>query len=831
MLRIGFTLILIFSFLTSLIDEPSPPLSPQDELKTFRLAPGHKISLVASEPMVQDPVLIQFDEKGRLWVVEMRSFMPDIDGTGEDQPIGRVSVLEDTNGDFQMDKSTVFADSLVLPRAISFYQDGVLISENIPLWFYQDTNGDGKADKRTLVDSTYGGGGLPEHSANGLILGFDNWLYNAKSKYRYQRQGEQWVKEETEFRGQWGISKDDYGRLYYNYNWSQLHADLVPANYLNRNLNHESTTGIDHGLTIDRRVFPARPNPAINRGYIPGTLDENGKLLEFTSACTPMVLREKGIWADKNYGSVFVCEPAGNLVKQNLVNEQGNYLEATNAFDGFEFLASTDERFRPVYLTTGPDGAIYLADMYRGINQHGAYMTEYLRTQTLERGLDKHIHLGRIWRIVPEKAPDFDYSDLSKVSAFSWVKDLDNPISWYRDQSFRMIVQRNPEGIQSDLETLAVTGSTAGRIAAIWALENTNQSNTALLIKLLDDKEDKIRSLALRLLEKRMTTNSALNQIIEQKVSSYLEEIDSPAFNLQILLSSNAFKQDLAFRSIETILALEGKDPLLRDAALSALSGREMALIKYLLKSRLWQMASDNKEIFMEQLAGIVIKRKNVSEIENLLSLLSSDLNWQKMALLNGAALQSATSDPNVISLNKKPQILSGNLPQVSNLAKGLTWPGKPTLIKDTEEKKALSADAMKQFASGRKSYLTYCAGCHGGNGKGMKRFAPPLAGSEWVTGQDSRLALILLHGIEGPITVNSQHYDVPDILPVMPSHSTLPDEDIANIMTYIRNEWGHNAEPVSRRTVGMLRIKSQGKVQPWTAAELNKHVESLKEN
>jgi hypothetical protein len=159
--------------------------------------------------------------------------------------------------------------------------------------------------------------------------------------------------------------------LIYNYNWSQLHGDLVPANYLSRNKNHEPSSGIDHGYTIDRKIFPIRSNPAINRGYIPGTLDSAGRLLEFTSASAPTIYRSH-LFPEEYLGNVFVMENAGNLIKRNVVTENGVLLEAHDPNPGREFLASTDERFRPVNATIGPDGGLYIADMYQGIVQHGS---------------------------------------------------------------------------------------------------------------------------------------------------------------------------------------------------------------------------------------------------------------------------------------------------------------------------------------------------------------------------------------------------------------------------------------------------------------------------
>ena len=193
----------------------SPPVhSPAEEAASFKFAePGYRIELVASEPLVEDPVAITFDGEGRLWVVEMRGYMQNINRRGVKDPIGRVSVLEDVDNDGLMDKSTVFLDGLVLPRAVSIQPDGVLIAEDKPLWFAQDRDGDLVADRKMLVDPDYALDSI-EHSANGLVRAIDNWIYNAKEGHRYRRQGNEWIRGETEKRGQWGICQDDFGRLF-----------------------------------------------------------------------------------------------------------------------------------------------------------------------------------------------------------------------------------------------------------------------------------------------------------------------------------------------------------------------------------------------------------------------------------------------------------------------------------------------------------------------------------------------------------------------------------------------------------------------------------------
>ena len=449
---------------------PSPPHSPPEELSTFELAPGLKIQLVASEPMVQDPVVITFDPDGRLWVVEMRGFMADIDGKGEKEPVGRISVLEDIDGDGRMDVSKVYIDSLIMPRAIALVPGGALVAENECLWLTQDVDGDLQSDTKTLIDSAYAGGKSPEHSANGLLRNTDNWYYNARSRLRYRLVDGKWERDSTEFRGQWGISHDDEGRLYYNYNWSQLHADLVPPNYLSRNRNHTSTTGIDHGLTTEKRIFPIRSNPAVNRGYIPGVFDEKGRLLEFTAACSPFFYRGTAL-PKEYYGNVFVCEPSGNLIKRNIVEENDLSLTAHDPNPGKEFLASTDERFRPVYLATGPDGALYVADMYRGLIQYGAYVTPYLRKQTVERKLDQPVNLGRIWRIVSENQKPYT-KKLSVAPIEELIATLSHPNGWQRDMAQRLLVERGDKTISKPLTELALNGnSQLGRLHALWTME------------------------------------------------------------------------------------------------------------------------------------------------------------------------------------------------------------------------------------------------------------------------------------------------------------------------------------------------------------------------
>ncbi len=829
MIKSGLTALLLMLAISCSEPEASPPLTPDEALESFVLAdPELQVELVAAEPLVQDPVAITFDEQGRLWVVEMLGFMQDIDGTGEEDPVGRVNILYDDDGDGRMDRSQLFLDSLVLPRAIAVVKGGALVAENIPLWFAEDTDGDGTADRRTLIDAEYGGSGMPEHSANGLWRGMDNWYYNAKSSYRYRNIDGEWVRDSTEFRGQWGIAHDNAGRLFYNYNWSQLHADLVPPGALGRNPNHTATSGIDHGLTLERTIYPIRSNTAVNRGYVPGTLDEQGRLLEFASACGPLVYRGTAL-PEAYAGDAFVCEPTANLIKQNNIFEDGFVLRAQGEYDDREFLASTDERFRPISLASGPDGALYVVDMYKGIIQHGPYMTPYLREETLKRGLEAPIHMGRIWRITSRDAASSPKTDLSALTTGKLVELLGDPNGWTRDMAQRLLVERGDTGVVPALESLIRTGNPLGALHALWTLEGLDVEADSLYQETLTHPYPRVARAALRLLARDAGGDPEIRAAIASHIRDNFEGAP-PLLQLQMVLSGNLLEDELLFDIGKQFLHRYGALPVARDALMSSLGGREARLLAALWDDPDWITYRQDKEIFTELLAAAIVRSGERRDVDELFRRMDGATDpagaWLKSAVAGGM-LQGASANEEPTELAAAPRILQDPerageelAPLIASLGEHFSWPGKPAPVVD-ETAPDYELDAA-QMALGRTQYLNLCANCHGTQGKGMQRFAPPLRQSEWVLGEDYKLALILLNGMEGPVAVNGRTYDIPDILPSMPSFSTLQNPDLAAIATYIRNSWGNQAPPISGGRVTGIRFRTQGKVQPWKATELD---------
>ena len=555
---------MIFVLLTSLSCKKNlaPRQSPTQEKRSFILADDHlEIQLVASEPLIQDPVAIAFDAAGHLWVVEMLSFMQDLEGNGENDRIGRVSVLFDDDQDGMMDRGQVFLDSLHLPRAIAIVDGGILVAEQRPLWFVPDKNQDFIADTKILIDSNYGGSDMPEHAGNGLWRGLDGWYYNAKSKSRYKKIDGIWTKEETEFRGQWGLCHDNDGRLFYNYNWSQLHADLVPPNYLNRNPHHYSTNGIDHGLTLDRKIYPVRSNLAVNRGYVPGTLDPDGKLLEYASACAPFIYRGD-LLPETFRGDAFICEPTGNLIKRQKISENGFLLSSSETYLKQEFLTSKDERFRPIFFADAPDGALYLVDMYRGIIQHGPYMSDYLRRITEERGLDKYIHLGRIWRIIPKNHQQEVVPGLQDKLPKELIPFLGSENGWLRDKAQQLLIEHGGKSIIEPLVEKYPVGNHFLQLHTLWILFELGGLQGLSPQVILNNESTNVVQTGVRLLMN--TTEFTVAKVLDEMLAIFPEADER--VQLQIVLESDKMPLSIASKICLEFLEQHLESPVARDA-------------------------------------------------------------------------------------------------------------------------------------------------------------------------------------------------------------------------------------------------------------------------
>jgi mono/diheme cytochrome c family protein/glucose/arabinose dehydrogenase len=806
---------------------PSPALSPQQELKTFKIAPGYRLELVASEPLVHDPVAMTFDPDGRIWVCEMRGYMPNVDGKGEKEPVGTIAVLEDTKGDGIMDKRTVFLDKLVLPRGLCWTLDGLLVAENGNLWLCRDSKGDLRCDEKKLL-FTYNPGN-PEHALNGLMPALDNWIYNAKEGLRLRKLDGRWVREATVGRGQWGITQDDHGYLVYNVNAQLLRGDLLPcwspsAQFANPLLNV--------ALYKEQQVWPIRPNPGINRGYLASFLRADGTMIQANANCGPVVYRGDNL-PKELYCNVFICEPAGNLVRRQVLFVDNNGKSSKNAYDKSEFLASTDERFRPVNMYNAPDGTLYLVDMYRGIIQHGAYMTPYLRQQILDRSLDKHIGLGRIFRIRHETSQPRKRVALSKATGAELVALLSSANGWHRDMAQQLLIQRRDWSVVPALCKLATTGKEPlGRLHALWTLEGLNKLNIDLLLTLALDNDSHVRASAVCL------CRGALQR---QPEPGYVQELAALAVDadknvrMQLALTLGLVNTTLADRTLEPILQGAAADPVMLEALLAGFGGREAEFLALRLAQPHWAKAEPWRQKLLTACAGVVWRQRQPLAVLRFMDLLGGPAKaqpWQQIALLQGMTppagkLPKGKPLPRVLTLPAVPESLE-KLRQstdaqlaaaAENVAKQLNWPGKDG--KPLPVQPPLSAKHQALYDLGRKEYLTWCAACHHSAGYGDAGKGPALLDSDWLDASDERLVRLVLYGLRGPITVNGEPFNRDGALDMPGVYQALDDEKIAGILTFVRREWGQKAPPIDTATVARIRAATAGRTDQWTEKEL----------
>ncbi|MEM1296629.1 MAG: c-type cytochrome, partial [Verrucomicrobiota bacterium] len=794
-------------------------------------------------------VCVTFDGNGRPWVCEMRSYMPDIDGTGEDGRLGRISILEDTDGDGQADEAKVFLDNLLLPRALQFVDGGVLWADNEKLYF-TERKGD-EAGETTVVDPDWAPSGNVEHKPNGLLYGMDNWLYNAKSDSRYRKVDGEWVKEKVQFRGQWGISQDDFGRLVTNSNSNLLAMESVPPGYVKRNPNHSFQTNTV--AKVDNKVYPIRITCGINRGYMDGMLDERGFLKKPTGSCGMTIYRGDN-FPPEYRGNAFIPEPCGLLLKRAILSEVDGLISARPAYEGREFLGSMDERNRFVNSYTAPDGTLYLVDLYHGIIQHKTYVTSYLRNQLVERGLDQNNNdRGRIYRVRWSGKPRSNVPAMEGKPGSELVAFLDHANGWCRDTAQRLIVQSGDESALPALRASLKTATPKGQMHALWTLNGLNQLSIADLETVASVREPKVLATIARVSESFANTeNEAAAAKVLGSIASRSPGLEVDRYLAASLASFPSSGQAVSLQLLADILMRHNRDgdKLIRDMAMSGLSGSEMDFAKIALR--------DNLEITTDLVRAIVNSGKTdqTNQLVSLVTQNSIDSSRQDKLLKEIArtavSKRSTGITTELLALaaeeSRRSPIVDGMISGgksrgFKQIAMNSALPEFLTDVESSKNKKYISvvklfdtsgrseknyiktAEHKRLYALGKTEYAKLCIACHQPNGQGIAPLAPPLVDSEWVTGPERRLIAITMEGMMGPVTVNGTLYQAPDIQPVMPGirvNPELDDEELAGILTYVRNTWGNHAPPVSPETVAKWR-KEQGPRAPYTEEEARK--------
>jgi mono/diheme cytochrome c family protein len=488
---------------------PKPPvqaLSPQEQLKHFILPPGYKLELVLSEPDVISPGQVAFDGNGRMFVTELRTYMLDGDATGQKEKASRISMHESTKGDGVYDRHTVFVDKLATPRFVTPLDGNAILTmetDTDEIYKYTDTNDDGVADKKELFYKGAGRIGQNlEHQPSGFIFGMDNWIYSTYNAFRLRPtpKGEVLKEVTAPNGGQWGLTQDDYGKVWF----VDAGSERGPVNF--QTPIHYGAFNVDDQFEDDFRVvFPAYAGGhADMQGGMGRVRMPVGVLNHFTATCGQDIYRGHAL-PDDLRGDLLFAEPVGRLIRRAKVTVTAGLTKLENAYPLSEFITSTDPLFRPVNMVTAPDGTIYISDMYHGIIQESNWTRKgsYLRKKIEQYGFDKVINKGRVWRLVHDsKKPDFTKPRMLQETPAELVAHLSHVNGWWRDSAQRTLVLRQDASVAPQLVELARNGaSMVGRFHALWTLEGLGRLDAALVRELMKDASPQMRVQAIRVSE------------------------------------------------------------------------------------------------------------------------------------------------------------------------------------------------------------------------------------------------------------------------------------------------------------------------------------------
>jgi mono/diheme cytochrome c family protein len=510
-----------------------------------------------------------------------------------------------------------------------------------------------------------------------------------------------------------------------------------------------------------------------------------------------------------------------------------------------------------VSLFDGPDGNLYVVDMYRGVVQAGgiwsAYLTDYIKAHEMELPVGK----GRIWRVVYGNGPARTgrasgtparsaAPALSTATPAQLVQTLSNPKGWWRDTAQRLLVERGDTSVAPALKTLAATAPDwRARLHALWTLDGLDAIDVASVQHALTDVHPDVRASAVRLSERWLGADPALRRTV-------IRLLDDKHWNVRRQVAASIGEMPAAERldPATTVLTRDGTDPIMVDAMISSLPGQEGEALTRVLQAKTAASAAPADAVTM--LAAALAKSGDVAAVQRAIDVIADAARpaWQRTALLTGldAGLPApgaggggggrggrgggggggggglpglstpggrvAVTPGRGIALPAEPVALTqlaAGTDAIAALAKRvsakLEWPGRPAPVVTAAP---LTAEQQKRFEAGADLYKNICLGCHQEDGRGKDKLGANLVDSPFVTAADATATIrILVGGKEGAIGL---------MPPLGPS---LSDEQIAAALTYIRRAWGHTGAPVEPLNVMEVRGLSKGRTKPWSDQEL----------
>jgi putative membrane-bound dehydrogenase-like protein len=626
-----------------------PAVEPKDALGTFLVKKGFHLELVASEPLVASPVAMAFDERGRLFVVEMIDYSE----RREEVPhLGRIRLLEDTNGDGVFDKSTVFADNLPWPTGVFCYDGGIFVISTPDILYLKDTKGSGKADIREVMFGGFAEGVQRvnvQELPNSLSWGLDNRIHGATSgegglvhSLRHPENkpldlhGRDFAIEPRAMTmtaeaggGQHGLSFDDYGRRFTCNNSDHIRLFMYEERYAARNPFYDmppplASIAVDGPAAEVYRVSLEEPWRVVRTrwrvaGVMSGPVEGGGRSSGYFTGATGITIYRGNAFPQEFHGDGFVGECAFNLVHRKKLYPDGAGLKAERSADeqNTEFLASTDNWFRPVQFANAPDGTLYVIDMYREIVEHPWSLPDSIKKfLDLNSGSDR----GRIYRLVPDGFQQPKPPRLDRASAAELVELLESPNGWYRDTAARLLYERQDKSVVPALvKLLENSPSPLGRVHSLYALQGLESLKERQVSVSLSDSHPRVREHAVKLSE-QFFHDGVPPEDLWVKLKDL---INDPDINVryQLAFTLGELKLPGKVEALEHLIRRDLASPWLQAAVLSSLSQGASELFVRLAQDNDFKKL-DTGRTFLRQLCAIVGAKNEPLEVAQVLSVI-----------------------------------------------------------------------------------------------------------------------------------------------------------------------------------------------------------------
>ncbi len=624
-----------------------PAVEPKDAVKTWQVKKGFKLKIAASEPQVRDPIALCFDERGRMFVCEMIDYSEMRDVTPH---LGRISVLEDVDGDGHFEKSQVFADDLPWPTGLIWVNGGLYVGATPDVWRFEDRDGDGKAEVRDKVFTGFGtglkilnvqglmnsfqwgqdnrvhvlaGGGnrgvitcLKRPDLKGIELGGkDFWFDPLTHEFGLEAGG-----------AQYGMSFDNYGRKFACSNSDHLQywvydERLGATNPYYTMPPSRQSIAVDGGAAEVFRISPDEPWRIIRTrwriaGVVKGAVEGGGRVSGYFTGATGTTIYRGDAYGPDFVNNSFTGDAGGQLIHRKVIRyaEDGINLVGERPLDerGFEFAASKDTWVRVVNFANAPDGCLYVCDMYREVIEHPWSVPDEIKQHLdLNSGNDR----GRIYRIVPDQGAQRigQKVGLDKASTEELVKTLSHSNGWHRDTASRLLYEKQDKAVVSSLkEVLKTGGLPLAKIHALNVLLGLKALEAEAITQAMADEDAFVR-------ERALILAAQTEPLMFSKSMPSLVADPAPRvrFVYAMLLSKHA---DAAAQQIA--LAQSGAaDPWMIAAVLQGVGDHAGKVLEGALSRQHLHIGGG----FIESLFGIIGEQRDPKATEYALAVLSAE--------------------------------------------------------------------------------------------------------------------------------------------------------------------------------------------------------------